>query len=87
MTDIPDIDPATANAILEHKDAFLELDKAVDEVVVWGERELQAKKELLLKNGGSLEEFQKEAASIQEMVAEKLKAIENKLHDQYQTTS
>ena len=74
---LEDIDPVIVDGVLAHADAFIDADKRVDEIVAWGETELQARESDIKDVKGTLQQFKEAAAEVEQMVAQKLKALED----------
>jgi hypothetical protein len=77
--DLKDIDPEVVEQVLANADAFIAADTKVDEIVAWGEEELKKREEEILARGGTVDDFKKAAADIEEVVKQKLHALEKSL--------
>lgn len=78
---LADIDPLITEAVLAHADVFIEADKRVDDIVAWGEAQLKTREDEIRNSNGSLTEFKNAAKDVEQMVAEKLRALENEVRE------
>ena len=74
--DLKDIDPELIEAILNNADAFIAVDTSVDEIILWGEGELDALKVRIKETGGTAQNFNDEAVRIETGIAERLRQLE-----------
>jgi hypothetical protein len=76
---LSDIDPAIVEGVLAHADSFIDADKRVDEIVAWGETELKMREADIKDSNGTLQQFKEAATEVEQMVAQKLKALQDQV--------
>ena len=84
--DLKDIDTELVEAILNNADAFITADASVDEIIMWGESELEALKIRMKESGGTVQDFRDESSRIESAVAEKLRGLETDIRKLYPNT-
>ena len=77
--DLHDIDPEIVDAVLANADAFVKTDVRIDQIISWGESELQKREQKIRASGGTVDDFKRAAAEIEEAVASKLAAFEQEV--------
>lgn len=77
--DLSDIDPDIVTAITANADAFIEADVRVDTILSWGNSELEKLKQKVARENGSVADFSAGAAQIEEVIKEKLRALEEEI--------
>lgn len=82
--DLHDIDPAVVDAVLANADAFIKADLRVDQIISWGESELNERERKIKTTGGTVDDFKRAAAEIESAVAKKLAALELEVKNTYQ---
>lgn len=81
--DLKDIEPEIVAKVLEHADDFVDIDTSIDEIIAWGEKELERREEELRSSGGTLQDFKNAASEIEIQVAQKLQQFETQMRDTY----
>ena len=81
--DLKDIDPEIIEAVRTHAESFIAVGKSIDEVISWGEAELDTAEKLIAKKGGTVQDFKKIAGHIEGIVREKLKGLEDGVRATY----
>lgn len=70
--------------ILAHADEFIAIDSEVNDIVSWGEQELKSRESVIRSSGGSLADFKKVAAEVEQAIKSKLQILEEETRERYQ---
>ena len=81
--ELKDIAPEIIERILAHADEFIGIDVRVDEIIAWGEAELDVAEKAVSDSGGTVEDFKQKGEVIKQAVLEKLKNLEQELNEKY----